>query len=455
MRKYLYPLFLNIAKRPVARRLRLLKQWQWLDHDQTEALQKKHLSALLRHVQQHVPYYHERLAPLVVDGKVDLTRFHEIPLMSKTLLQVHAEELRSDDLEQRRWHISSSGGSTGEPVPFVVDADSEAWGVASRILFNQWMGYSPGAPLIQIWGHHQGHTRLRHRLGRWINGEVSYNTIYLSSEKLHAIVRKINTMCPNQITGFPESIFELARFIEEQQLSIQHSPTSILTTGGTLYPLMEETIERVFGSPIFNRYGSREAGNVACDCERHAGLHVCQPTHYVEILRDDGTPAPPGEPGEIVVTCFFNYAMPFIRYRIGDVGVWAEQLCTCGRSWPMIQEIVGRTNDFFVRPDGALVYPTVLSRFLRRDMSIRRYQVIQKERDYVQVKVVPTRTEADFLETWRQEVIDKVRQELGENCKVELLYVDHIEPTPLGKHRYLISEVNATEDRLQLGNKRS
>ena len=103
-----------------------------------------------------------------------------------------------------------------------------------------------------------------------------------------------------------------------------------MVTAGTLFEPIRQTIESVFQAPVFNRYGSREVGDIACECEAHSGLHVALPTQFVEILRPDGTAAGPGEIGEIVVTSLTNFAMPLIRYRIGIVGHGRKSLVAAG-----------------------------------------------------------------------------------------------------------------------------
>ena len=107
---------------------------------------------------------------------------------------------------------------------------------------------------------------------------------------------------------------------------------AIMTSAGTLHPLMREKIETAFQCKVFNRYGSREVGDIASECEAHAGLHVFPSGNYIEIVDDQGHPVPNGEEGNILVTNLYNYAMPLIRYYIGDRGVLSRSdRCACGR----------------------------------------------------------------------------------------------------------------------------
>ena len=84
---------------------------------------------------------------------------------------------------------------------------------------------------------------------------------------------------------------------------------------------------QAFGCKVTDRYGCEEVGLIACECERHAGLHLNIEHLYIEFLRPDGSPAASGEEGAIVITDLLNHGMPFIRYRIEDVGVPTERRC--------------------------------------------------------------------------------------------------------------------------------
>src|SRR2546423_8189267 len=97
-----------------------------------------------------------------------------------------------------------------------------------------------------------------------------------------------------------------------------HSPKSILVGAEKLHPFQRELIERVFGAPVFETYGSREFMLIGAECDRHDGLHLTAEQLLVEVLEDDGSPTPQGEEGNVVVTDLYNYGMPFIRYATGD-----------------------------------------------------------------------------------------------------------------------------------------
>src|SRR5260370_26348183 len=76
---------------------------------------------------------------------------------------------------------------------------------------------------------------------------------------------------------------------------------------------------------------------------------------YIEFLRPDGTAAAPEEEGGIVITDLLNRGMPFIRYRIEDVGVPSDRRCACGRGLPLMERVTGRVADYLKRRDGSMV----------------------------------------------------------------------------------------------------
>lgn len=377
--------------------VRQLAELQWLPADELQRLQQERLHRLLRHAAGHVPYYRTVLRQagvLATSGLIDIERFTDLPLLEKTNLRERFEDLKSDDLDERRWRYNTTGGSTGEPVRFIQDREYQEWAIAFKMLANSWTGYDFGMPKVILWGSErdlfEGSDTLRVHVRRWLENTVWLNAFRMTREEMKQHVNCINRIRPAQILAYVDSIYELADFIQAEGLQV-HSPRAIISAAGTLHPAMRELIERVFRAPVFNHYGAREASGIAFECEAHDGLHVSAITYYLEILRSDGSPAEPGEVGEVALTSLTNYAMPLIRYRIGDVAAWAEKPCTCGRHWPLLRELTGRVTDVFIRKDGGKVMPEYFIHLIGVVFNkgwIQKFQVVQEDYDYVRVRIV-------------------------------------------------------------------
>ena len=428
--------------------LRLLKSEEWLTFEEVLDRKQARMRRLLQHASSRVPYYGEILADVGVvtsSGEVDLDQFSKIPLLDKATLHDRFEELKSTDLNERRWYLSSSSGSTGEPAHFIQDKFHADWARAIAIHFDAWTGYVVGEPKYLLWPEMHGpgvqQSRARSRLGMTLRNETTMDTRRMTPQGMHAFLDGVHRHRPTLIQAFPENLYEIARMALREGIR-PGSPRSIVTGAGNLFPSMRPTIELAFRAPIFNRYGSREVSGVAAECEAHSGLHVCLSIQHVEILRSDGSPAMPGELGEVVVTSLVNYAMPLIRYRLGDLAAWAGEECSCGRSWPLLSEIAGRTRDLFVRKDGS--YVRILERVFHEQSWIRKFQVVQEEHDLVRAFIVPYADVSDPLTKHakgKQQVEQSIIDVMGPDCTVEILLVDHIKDSPSGKFRHHISKV--------------
>ena len=428
--------------------LGVLKSEESLTFEEVLVRQQGRLRRLLQHASSRVPYYGEILTDAGVvtgSGDVDLDRFSQIPLLDKATLHDRFEELKSTDLNERSWYLSSSSGSTGEPAHFIQDKSHADWARAIAMHFDAWTGYVVGEPKYLLWPTMHGpgvqQSRARSRLGMTLRNETTMDTRRMTPQSMHAFLERVHRYRPTLIQAFPENLYEIARLALREGIR-PDSPRSIVTGAGTLFPSMRPTIEHAFGAPIFDRYGSREVSGVAAECEAHSGLHICSSVQHVEILRSDGSPAMPGELGEVVVTPLVNYAMPLIRYRLGDLAEWAGEECACGRTWPLLSEVAGRTRDLFVRKDGS--YVRVLERVFHEQPWIRKYQVVQEEYDLVRAFIVPHANVSDPLTEYAKEIqeIEKsIIGVMGLDCTVEILLVDHIEDSPSGKFRHHISKV--------------
>jgi len=424
--------------------------WEALDEKELRRKRNERLRSLLRHAGTHTTFYGDRLRRhgVISGDTVRLGQFENIPLLNKETLRTQSEALRSDDLNERDWWYNTSGGSTGEPVQFVQDQEYQQWALAVKKHFNDWTGYQVGQPRVKLWGSERdllaGEKTLKTKVRRWVRNEYSLNAFRMGKAQMPQFVEKINDVKPVQILAYVESIYELAQFIEEEGLKV-HSPRAVLSTAGTLHDHMRNTIQRVFEAPVFNRYGSREVGDIACECEEHEGLHVSAPTHYVEILRPDGTPTEPGEVGEIVVTLLTNYAMPLIRYRIGDMGAWAEGECSCGRPWPLLSEVTGRVSDTFVTDDGGRIHGEFFTHLFYGEEWVQKFQVVQESVQTITIAVVPSDLRVDPDRRYQSEmnaIREDIRSVMGETCDIMFDFREEIPPTDSGKYRYTISRVD-------------
>jgi len=415
------------------------------------------LARMLGHAYEHVPYYRRQWQEQGL--KVDDIRVRPraalaaLPLLTKDILRRHNLDLRSDDLQQRRWYYNSSGGSTGEPVRFIQDQASQQQALAVKALFDEWSGYHRGMRKLLLWGSERdllvGRETLRTHLGRWARNEMVVNTFDLSEADMANFVNCINRFRPVQILAYAESADQLARFIEgRHQGPALIPPKAVISSAGTLWPAMRERIQRVFGAPVFNCYGSREVGGMACECAMHQGLHVSPLTHRLEIINDEGRPAAPGETGEVVVTSLINFAMPLLRYRIGDRGAWAREPCGCGSHWPVLEGISGRTMDIFVTRGGRHIFGGFFVRGLLGRDWIKRFQYIQQDYERVLLLIEPAVSMEQaqaHVAAEKPELDNRVRKALGPDCRLQIRLVDAIAPTASGKHRYVISEMTTAD----------
>ncbi len=410
------------------------------------ATTKEALVNLLRHCEQHVPYYAELMVRTGRGYERDpMGYLQALPLLTKTEIRQHSERLKSDDLARRRWIYNTSGGSTGEPVRFIQDRQYCDHQMAIQMLSFDWAGRAFGQSAVRIWGSErdilQGGMGWKMKTLNALTNDRYFNAFRMSPERMRNFLAELNAQPPQLIVAYTQAIYELARFAEKEGIPVTPQK-SILTSAGTLYPFIREQIERVFGCKVFNRYGSREVGDIACECEAHAGLHVFPWGTYVEIVDEEGQPVPAGVEGNIVVTSLINYAMPLVRYAIGDRGILApERVCACGRQGQILAKVSGRNVDAFKTKEGVLIDGEYFTHLLYFRSWVQRFQVVQQDLSTIVFKVV--KTAADATEQELTEIVQNTRAVMGADCRVDFQFLADIPPAASGKYRYTISEVAA------------
>ena len=439
------PLFWGVVKRyPLFERLAEFRRRQWDDAATLRRRQDEALGALLAHALERVPYYAEKVPGLSPDdaGRDPRAALAAFPVLGKNDLFHHSDSLVCE--MGRGTYASSSGGSTGEPVRFLHDRIYQSAALATTILFFEWTGVGHGERHVKLWGAPRdigGHgVPARRRIADWLANRTTLDAFDMSDEAMGQHARMIGRLEPACLEGYADALYELALHMERTRTGPVR-PRVVVSSAGTLFPHMREKITEVFGSPVFDRYGTREVGNVAAECEEHRGLHVFGETTVLEIVDDSGRPVPERVEGDVLITNLTNFTMPFIRYRVGDRAVWGSGPCGCGRQYPLLARIAGRAESRVVRPDGGFVPAEFFIHILGveyNDGSVRRFQVVQTSPEEIVIRVVPTESGGSKAPTRRDEIARRIRQMVGGNCRVRFQVEERIEPTPTGKHMHVI-----------------
>jgi phenylacetate-CoA ligase len=257
-----------------------------------------------------------------------------------------------------------------------------------------------------------------------------------TSEKMLRFLQALIKHRPEVILAYPNMLTALAEFARLREVPLPRVP-SLVTTAEPLYAFQRPVLEDSFTGRVYERYGSRELGTMAADFPSRRGLNLFEPAYYFEVVDNEGKPVDSGEMGELVVTDFYNYAMPLIRYRTGDMVRLHDPGRVDGCSWKQLSSVGGRVVDLLVRPDGSQIAGQALIMLLRTSGVRCKVQVVQTEPDRLQVKHLRRDTIADDVRRRLQAAADELFR-----CSTSIEYqpVEKLEHDKSGKYRYVTSE---------------
>jgi phenylacetate-CoA ligase len=246
----------------------------------------------------------------------------------------------------------------------------------------------------------------------------------------------------NFIQGYSSAVYELARWLE-------FNPVPRFTQAVRGVQLFSESadegmvalIEKVFGCPVLVHYGHSERSVMAGSMPDDHRYFVWPLYGHVELVDEAGQPiTEPGVQGEVVATGFDNKAMPFIRYRTGDLAMWSDRAPHPALpGYPVLERIDGRSNDYFVARDGRRI-PVASLGGLRPPafLKVEATQYEQHEPGRITVRL----QSAEPLDPAVLTVIDDYfRTKLLGLVEAELQVVPHIERTARGKRRLMIQHL--------------
>jgi phenylacetate-CoA ligase len=446
LRRQAIQLYQKATNRRILQNLDELNRNQWLPREDILKLQRDKLHRLLDYTYQHVPYYHrlfDRVGFRPADVLTDLSSMHKLPVLSKTVIRENFDEMITTETQRRQGMSSlTTGGSTGQPLIFKQDSSFRDYVTADIHRHLGWAGWQLGQAHAYIWGASfevETSQSIRSKLMDWALGRFSTNAYVLSEESMSAFVAEVRRRKPRILFGYPSSMYRFAEFVRDRGLD-DIKFKAIFGSAEVYFPAQRQLIEEVFTGKAFDRYGTRELGGVACECEAHTTLHASVDNNYIEIVQDlEGKEhVRPGEVGQIVVTNLNNFGMPFIRYRIEDMGAWSTaERCPCGRELPLMDLVQGRRIDMFRTRDGRAVWGGFASPLFGMQ-GVKRFQLVQKSYDLVVARIVK---DGQLDQARLREIERTVHIALGDHVKVEFEFPDEIPVLDSGKYRYAISEL--------------
>lgn len=319
--------------------------------------------------------------------------WNELPVLTKKDLQKPLKERLSNGYLEKNVFVNKTSGSSGDPFIFAKDKKAHAITWASILHRFGWYGIDfnssfqarfYGIPL-DFYGYY------KERLKDFLSHRYRFPIFDLSEKVLDTILIQFKNKKFNYINGYTSSIVLFGKYLQEKNIILTDVCPTLkicMVTSEMLFEDDRKMLEKYLGIPIINEYGASELDLIAFENPK-GEWQVNTETIFVEILDENNLPVPHGKEGKIVITSLYNFAHPFIRYEIGDIGIIDEK-STLKNVY--LKKLIGRTNDFAVLPSGkkspGLTFYYVTKSIIKDDGNVKEFIIRQKKIDHFEIDYV-------------------------------------------------------------------
>jgi len=283
-----------LLRRPgVIRRYNEFLKTQFLSQEALKAMQEKQLRKLIHFVYQNVPYYAKlfkklELKPSDINTIKDLER---LPILTKAIIKKNWQDFIPRNISKYGYVNGSTGGSTGTPLKYRMSLEDYERGIA--LLHRGWgyAGYKLGDKVAVIAGSSLIPTtksETKKRIQDFLLNTRHYSSFNMSEQKLFDYFHNINKWKPDFIRGYASSVYLFAKFVKDNNLTLNFQPKAIFTTAEQLFDKQRELIEQVFNTKVFDNYGLNDGGVSAYECEAHNGMHIDTERAIFEVVNNNG-----------------------------------------------------------------------------------------------------------------------------------------------------------------------
>lgn len=413
--------------------LRQLIKNRKLPPDDLKTLKERKLQAVILHAYENVPYYHSLFtsAGLSPDDIRTVEDLKHVPITTKDDLRAAGpENITTKGINLSSCITLKTTGSTGKPfTTYLTRCDLRTRRLVEfRTLLS--IGFKPRDRLAVLGPTQQHITRLHQCLGLYRSENITRS---LSPEEQ---IRRLQRICPTVLWAYPTVLRALLNRANYRLSNLVHS-RMLITSAEVLDEVMKESIRANSDVEMFNFYGSVEIGRIAAECLAHDGLHVNADHVILECLEGE-QPVGSGKPGIAVLTTLHTFAMPFIRYRLGDICTLIEKTCSCGSSFPLISPPLGREEGMVRLPSGKVLSPLPFIEILWDISGIDQFRIIQEDYDYL---VLQIKRRGNLQDEMLVKIRSRIMEYLGEPVRLDIRIVDSLNEEKL-KFRAFISKLS-------------
>jgi len=415
-----------------------LSRNQWLRPVELKKLQEKRLKAILRHVYENVPLYHKKFdsAGIKPNDIKTLEDLSKLPFTTKHEVRSGIpDESISKGYDLNKCVRASTSGTSGGPMPVFYDKRFLDYCISNwyyrrikAIGVNPWdkmVFIGHGVPQHSVVHNSTGRRNKkakRKSMGRTALGRIGsllgrrLKRVYIN-RSAENVLAEIIRFQPKLADGNVSYLRLLAETMVDKGIKTLGLKV-VRSDGEVLDDFTRRFLESSFRCEVFDEYSTWDFGHGAWECEKREGYHIDADLLILELMRNNEHISA-GERGEIVVTGLLNYAMPLIRYRVGDIGVLDNEMCSCGRSLPLLKSIEGRIVDCFTLPSGRIVPPKAIMSAVQGTPGVSRYQVVQKKRNKVTIELMRRKNDPEVS---IDELHARCHEVLGDDVEIEVFF---------------------------------
>jgi phenylacetate-CoA ligase len=416
-----------------------MKESQWWPREQLRAQQLRQLELLLAHASRTVPFYQGRLTAIAGLRRGELTMEHvgTLPLLTRGAIQEAGDSLHSVALPKEHGKTStiSTSGSTGRPVTVRTTQVTSLFFRALNLRYHQWHGRdfaAKAASILRLHGAVADDEPVNWVPGYRSGPMVRFDVTRPLREQLDWLLAEE----PAYLLTYPGNLRSLVEFSLETGRRPQRL-RQIATMGEVMDASLRQLCARAWGVTVTDAYSSQEVGMLALQAPGGEHYLIQEESILLEAIDESGNPTPPGAVGRVVVTDLHNFAMPLIRYEIGDFAEVGPP-SPCGRGLGVLTRILGRSRNMLRLPDGSQVWPVFSTAMSESLTPLRQIQLVQRQRDRVAAILVVARPLTAAEEAEARAIIGRaVRQQLA----VDLEYVAEISRSVSGKFEEVRCEI--------------